>query len=170
MGDVGCGTTSGLLVDLKVASDRNETSLESVAALTDSHLADDSRAIFEIICLWTDYCGMPGGGKHCRCIVAQVSRATTLQQLLLLFEFFVLGFLYCKPFPVVIAVVPRFMSRSMHVEGFDVEGQEDAEGTQVSINQSIKLHLFQPHQADQMPGCHWTSQLHKRTSCLNMHE
>ena len=34
----------------------------------------------------------------------------------------------------------------------------------------IRLHLFQPHQADQMPGCHWTSQFHKRTSCLNMHE
>ena len=34
----------------------------------------------------------------------------------------------------------------------------------------IRSHLFQPHQADQMPGCHWTSQLHKRTSCLNMHE
>ena len=34
----------------------------------------------------------------------------------------------------------------------------------------IRLHLFQPHQADQMPGCHWASQFHKRTSCLNMHE
>ena len=26
----------------------------------------------------------------------------------------------------------------------------------------FRLHLFQPHQADQMSGCHWTSQLHKK--------
>ena len=25
----------------------------------------------------------------------------------------------------------------------------------------ISFHLFQPHQADQMSGCHWTSQLHR---------
>ena len=32
----------------------------------------------------------------------------------------------------------------------------------------VRLHLLQPHQADQMSGCHWTSQLHKRTSCLDI--
>ncbi len=116
-------------IDMKVASDRTESSLESVAALTNTHVADDSSAIFKVLCLWTDYNGMPGRSKHCRCIVAQVSRATALQQLLLLF------FDLMEPFtvsrnPVVIAVVPRPMSRSMHAEGFAVEGQEDAEGMQ----------------------------------------
>ena len=33
-----------------------------------------------------------------------------------------------------------------------------------------RISLFHPHHADQMSGCQWTSQLHKRTPCLDMHE
>ena len=34
------------------------------------------------------------------------------------------------------------------------------------ISIRIKSHLFQPYQADQMSGCHWTRQLHLGVACL----
>ena len=37
-------------VDMKVASDRTESRLETVAALTNTHVADDSSAIFKVLC------------------------------------------------------------------------------------------------------------------------
>ena len=37
-------------------------------------------------------------------------------------------------------------------------------------NQSSNLHPFQPHQVDQVPGCHCKSQLHRKPYCLGKHK
>ena len=60
MGDVGGSISDCWWTDLKVASEQTESSLENIAALTNNHLKDCSRAGMDALALLTDYYCMPG--------------------------------------------------------------------------------------------------------------